>query len=138
MLEDRRRHTRQLVTPHLYVTLNSSTSGGILIDLSEGGMGLNLLGPPVSDDVLVELNQSGSSEQFQTKGQVTWTKDSERRVGLKFVDLTEFSLLQIKKWLGNAAVTGELKQSPQSERNDRGQMHGLRKRPRLPVVPLLR
>jgi TonB family protein len=106
MLEDRRRHTRQLVTPHLYVTLNSSTSGGVLIDLSEGGMALNLLGPPVSDDVLMELNQSGSSEHFQAKGQVTWTKDSERRVGLKFVDLTEFSLLQIKKWLGNAAVTG--------------------------------
>jgi len=120
MLQDRRLHTRQLVTPHLYVTLNSSNSGGVLIDLSEGGMALNLLGPPVSDDVLVELNQSGSSEHFQTKGQVTWRKDSERRVGLKFVDLTEFSLLQIKKWLGNAAVTVELKQSPQSERNDPG------------------
>jgi TonB family protein len=120
VLQDLRRHTRQLITPHLYVALNSSSSGGILTDVSEGGMALNLLGPPVSDDVLLDLNLSGTGEHFQTKGQITWTKDSERRVGLKFVDLTESSLLQIKKWLANAPVTAELKQSPQSERNEPG------------------
>jgi TonB family protein len=120
MLQDRRRHTRQLITPHLYVALNSSTSGGILTDVSEGGMALNLVGPPVSDDVLLDLNLSGSDEHFQTKGQITWTKDSERRVGLKFMDLTESSRLQIKKWLANAPVAAELKQSLQSERNEPG------------------
>src|SRR3984957_5488580 len=118
VLQDRRRHTRQLITPHLYVALNSSTSGGILTDVSEGGMALNLVGPPVSDDVHLDLNLSGSDEHFQTKGQITWTKDSEHRVGLKFVDLTESSRLQIKKWLANAPVAGELKQNLQSERNE--------------------
>jgi TonB family protein len=118
VLQDRRRHTRQLITPHLYVALNSSTSGGILTDVSEGGMALNLVGPPVSDDVHLDLNLSGSDEHFQTKGQVTWTKDSERRVGLKFVDLTESSRLQIKKWLANTPVAAELKQNLQSERNE--------------------
>jgi TonB family protein len=120
VLQDRRRHTRQLVTPHLYVALNSSASGGILTDVSEGGMALNLLGPPVSDDVLLDLNLPESSEHFQTKGQITWTKNSERRVGLKFVDLTESSLLQIKKWLAISPVTTELKQNLQSERNEPG------------------
>jgi TonB family protein len=118
VLQDRRRHTRQLITPHLYVALNSSASGGILTDVSEGGMALNLVGPPVSDDVHLDLNLSGSDEHFQTKGQVTWTKDSERRVGVKFVDLTESSRLQIKKWLANAPVAAELKQNLQSERNE--------------------
>jgi TonB family protein len=118
VLQDRRRHTRQLITPHLYVALNSSTSGGILTDVSEGGMALDLVGPPVSDDVLLDLNLSGSDEHVQTKGQVTWTKDSERRVGLKFVDLTESSRLQIKKWLANAPVAVELKQSLQNQRNE--------------------
>jgi len=120
MLEDRRRHIRQLVTPHLYVALNSSISGGILTDMSEGGMALNLLGPPVSDDVLLDLDLSGTDEHFQTKGRITWTKGSERRVGLKFVDLTESSLLQIKKWLANVPVTGELNQRLQKERNEPG------------------
>jgi TonB family protein len=120
VLQDRRRHTRQLITPQLYVALNSYTSGGILIDVSEGGMALNLLGPPVSDDVLLDLDLSGTDEHFQTKGQITWTKNSERRVGLKFVDLTESSLLQIKKWLANVPVTAELKQSQRSERNEPG------------------
>ncbi|HTG29271.1 MAG TPA: TonB family protein [Methylomirabilota bacterium] len=120
MLQDRRRHTRQLITPHLYVALNSSTSGGVLTDVSEGGMALNLVGPPVSDDVLLDLNLSGSDEHFQTKGQVTWTKESEGRVGLKFMDLTESSRLQIKKWLANTPVATELKQNLQTERNDPG------------------
>ena len=118
VLQDRRRHTRQLITPHLYVALNSSASGGILADVSEGGMALNLVGPPVSDDVLLDLNLSGSDEHFQTKGQVTWTKDSERRVGLKFVDLTESSRLQIQKWLANAPVAAESKQNLQTERKE--------------------
>jgi len=120
VLQDRRRHTRQVLTPHLYVALNSSASGGILTDVSEGGMALNLLGPPVSDDVLLDLNLPESGEHFQTKGQITWTKNSERRVGLKFVDLTESSLLQIKKWLAISPVTTELKQNLQSERNEPG------------------
>jgi TonB family protein len=117
VLQDRRRHTRQLITPPPYVALNSSTSGGILTDVSEGGIALTLLGPPVSDDVLLDLQLSVTDEHFQTKGQITWRKDSERKVGLKFVDLTESSLLQIKKCLANAPVTAELKQSLQSERN---------------------
>jgi TonB family protein len=120
VLQDRRHHTRQLITPHLYVALNSSASGGILTDVSEGGMALNLVGPPVSDDVLLDLNLSGSDEHFQTKSQVTWTKDSERRVGLKFMDLTESSRLQIKKWLANTPVAAELEQRLQTERNDPG------------------
>jgi hypothetical protein len=120
VLQDRRRHTRQLITPHLYVALNSSTSGGVLTDVSEGGMALNLLGPPVSDDVLLDLNLPESSEHFQTKGQIAWTKNSERRVGLKFVDLTESSLLQIKKWLAISPVTTELKQNLQSVRTEQG------------------
>lgn len=120
MLEDRRRHIRQLVTPHLYVALNSSTSGGILTDMSEGGMALNLLGPPVSDDVLLDLDLLGSSEHFQTKGQITWAKNSERRVGLKFLDLTESSLLQIKKWMANVPVTAGSQPRLQGEGNEAG------------------
>jgi TonB family protein len=89
-------------------------------DVSEGGMALNLLGPPVSDDVLLDLNLSGTGEPFQAKGLITWTKGSEHRVGLKFVDLKESSLLQIKKLLANVPDTPELKQSLRNERNEPG------------------
>jgi TonB family protein len=119
VLQDRRRHNRR-ITPPLYVSLNSSASGGVVTDVSEGGMALNLLGPPVSDDVLLDLNLSDTGEPFQAKGLITWTKGSESSVGLKFVDLKESSLLQIKRWLANAPVTAELKQSQQNERNEPG------------------
>jgi hypothetical protein len=84
----------------------------------------SIVGLPVSDDVLLDLDLSGSSEHFQTKGQITWTKNSERRVGLKFVDLPESSLLQIKKWLANAPATGELNQRLQREKRARGKCTG--------------
>jgi len=100
---DRRGHPRQLVALPLYVRLNTLSSGGILYDVGEGGMALDLLVGPdeVSDDVLVDLDLSSIGEHFEAKGRITWTKGPGNRVGLKFVDLTEASRLQIKKWLSS-------------------------------------
>src|ERR1700688_3020320 len=49
--QERRRHARHLIRPRLYVALNGESSGGILNDVSEGGMSLDILGPrPASND----------------------------------------------------------------------------------------
>ena len=111
MLQERRLHTRYVIVPRMYVALNYSSSGGVLNDVSEGGMALDILGPkPTSDTVILDMDLSEIGEHFETKCRITWSKESEHRLGLKFVDLTETSLQQINKWLANKSVAAELPQ----------------------------
>ena len=112
MLQERRRHTRHIITPRLYVGLNNSSSGGILNDVSEGGMALDILGPkPANADLLLDLDLSEIGERFEVQGRITWSKAAENRVGLQFVNLTATSQQSIKKWLANKAVAAEAAQN---------------------------
>jgi TonB family protein len=101
-VQERRRYTRQLISPRLYVPLNGASSGGILSDVSEGGMALDILGPvPASDELLLDLDLPEIAAHFEVKGKVAWVR--EHRVGVKFVDLPDTSHRQIKQWLAKKA-----------------------------------
>jgi TonB family protein len=102
LLQERRRHARHLIRPRLYVALNGESSGGILNDVSEGGMSLDILGTrPASNDVVLNFDLAEIGQRFEAKGRVTWSSRavSENRVGLQFVDLSETSRSHIKNWL---------------------------------------
>src|ERR1700688_4714610 len=104
MHEDRRRYPRELTTRPLYVGLNKPSSGGIVNDLSEEGMGIDLVvGPkPGSGDILLSLEFPGADKNFEAKAKVAWSKNSNK-FGLEFVDLTAASLLQIKVLMGRSS-----------------------------------
>jgi hypothetical protein len=73
-VQERRRHARHLVRPRLYVALNGESSGGILNDVSEGGMSLDILGPkPLSNHVVLNFDLSEIGQHFEAKGRVTWS-----------------------------------------------------------------
>jgi TonB family protein len=113
MQQDRRRHPRQPVTLPLYVGINSPCSGGILNDLGEEGIGLELVvGPqPKSGDVMVSLELPGTGQSFEAKGRIAWAKTSPDKFGLKFVDLTEAAHLQITSWIAKNSLTSEPKRN---------------------------
>jgi TonB family protein len=114
MLQERRRHARHLIRPRLYVALNEESSGGILNDVSEGGMSLDILGPrPASNDVVLNFDLSEIGQHFEAKGRVTWSSraTNENRVGLEFVNLSEASRFQIKKWLAKKVSPPETSQN---------------------------
>src|SRR3984957_19422570 len=104
MHEDRRRYPRGLITRPLYVGLNRPSSGGIVNDLSEEGMGIDLVvGPkPGSGDILLSLEFPGANKNFEAKAKVAWSKNSNK-FGLEFVDLTAASRLQIKVLMGKSS-----------------------------------
>jgi TonB family protein len=109
MQQDRRRHPRQPVTLPLYVGLNSPCSGGILNDLGEEGIGLDLVvGPqPESGEVIINLELPGTGQPFEAKGRIAWAKTCPDKFGLKFVDLTEAAHVQITSWIAKNSLTAE-------------------------------
>jgi TonB family protein len=133
MAQERRQHTRQHVRPRPYVAVNGSSSGGILHDVSEAGMALDILGTrPPSDNVLLNFDLLEIGEHFEAKGRITWAYESANynRVGLKFVDLSDTSLRKIRQWLSKKVVAEE------SSRNVAAQ--GGAKNVPVPVQPLIK
>jgi TonB family protein len=116
MHEDRRRYPRQLITLPLYVGLNSPSSGGIVNDISEKGMGIDLVvGPkPGSGDILLSLEFPGADKNFEAKAKVAWSKNSNK-FGLEFVDLTAASRLQIKVLMGKSSPGAKFSQHDSSQ-----------------------
>ena len=116
MHEDRRRYPRELIMLPLYVGLNSPSSGGIVNDISEKGMGIDLVvGPkPGSGDILLSLEFPGADKNFEAKAKVAWSKNSNK-FGLEFVDLTAASRSQIKVLMGKSSPGAKFSQHDSSQ-----------------------
>src|ERR1700688_77194 len=109
---DRRVHQRRAVRPRLYVLLGGSGSDGILNDLSEGGIALDLFGAePPGEYVDVDFEMPELGRHFEAKGRVTWRDESAKKVGVTFVDLPEGARDQIRQWLAVKAAPAEAARS---------------------------
>ena len=97
---DRRVHQRRAISPRLYVLLSGSGSDGILNDVSEGGIAMDLFGlEPPGEYVDVDFEMPELGRHFEAKGRVTWRNESTKKVGVSFVDLPEAAREQIRQWL---------------------------------------
>lgn len=108
---DRRVHQRRAVSPRLYVLLGGSGTDGILNDVSEGGVALDLVGseaPGEYVDVDFEMPELG--RHFEAKGRVTWRDESAKKVGVTFVDLPEVSRDHIRQWIAMQTASAEAAQ----------------------------
>jgi hypothetical protein len=108
---DRRVYQRRTITPRLYVLLGGSGADGILNDVSEGGVALDIVGsqaPGEYVDVDFEMPELG--RHFEAKGRVTWRDESANKVGVTFVDLPEEARGQIRQWLAMKAAPAEVAQ----------------------------
>ncbi|HEY8714649.1 MAG TPA: PilZ domain-containing protein [Candidatus Acidoferrum sp.] len=104
----RRSHERLEVSPRLYVILDGAASDGILNDVSEGGVALDMMGAqPENDTVELRFEMAEIGRHFEAKGRVAWRDEAGRRVGVGFVDLPEVSRGQIKEWLAAKGVSAE-------------------------------
>jgi hypothetical protein len=109
---DRRAHQRRAVTPRLYVLLGGSGTDGILNDVSEGGVALDLVGSePPGEYVDVDFEMPELGRHFEAKGRVTWRDEAAKKVGVTFVDLPEGARDQIKQWIAMKTTPAEAAQS---------------------------
>ena len=103
---DRRAHQRRTVTPRLYVIMEGTGSDGILNDVSEGGVALDIVGPqPPGEFVDVDFEMLELGRHFEAKGRITWRDETAKKVGVTFVDLPEAARGQIREWLAMKAAS---------------------------------
>jgi hypothetical protein len=91
--------------------LGGSGTDGILNDVSEGGVALDLVGseaPGEYVDVDFEMPELG--RHFEAKGRVTWRDESAKKVGVTFVDLPEASRDHIRQWIAMKTASAEAAQ----------------------------
>ena len=108
---DRRAHQRRTITPRLYVLLDGSGTDGILNDVSEGGVALDIVGSqPPGEFVDIDFEMPELGRHFEAKGRVTWRDESSKKVGVTFVDLPDAARGQIREWLAMKAASAEAAQ----------------------------
>jgi len=103
-LRTRRRRVRQKVHTPAYASLNGSLSGQVLdlseiVDISEEGMAIQTSSPlEVQRSVNLCLDLTATRTCIHTTGEVVWS-DRSGRVGIRFPQMPDDSLRQLKEWL---------------------------------------
>src|SRR6267143_5850288 len=86
---DRRRYTRQRIESLCYLDLGPD-NGGILLNISEGGLALHAAEIFVENPILqMNFQLRQPEKQLEVSGQVAWMSESKREAGIHFIDLPE-------------------------------------------------
>jgi len=96
---DRRTHARHRLRSLAYVELGEN-NGGIVLNIGEGGFAVRAA-EAITEDRLpsVRFQTQNSGKQLVTSGEIAWASDSRKEVGMRFVDLPEEALAEIKTWI---------------------------------------
>jgi hypothetical protein len=95
---DRRRHPRK-ITALNYVTLGDS-NGGIILNVSEGGLALTAAEVLVVEYLpCVRFQLAMDAKWIETSGLIVWLTGSKKGAGIQFVDLTDEDRNQITQWI---------------------------------------
>lgn len=96
---ERRSHIRRRVLSLEYIDLGSS-NGGILLNLSEGGMYVQAVAGLSSDDLpQISFRLPDSGYVVKTSAQIAWIGESKKDAGIQFVNLPEEARLKIREWV---------------------------------------
>ena len=88
-LRERRSHPRQQIRPLSYIELGRD-NGGMLLDISEGGVAVSAAMTLTEDDLpTIRIEFTGSRDLIEVSGQIAWISESKRQAGIRFVNLTE-------------------------------------------------
>jgi TonB family protein len=102
---DRRLHSRQPVMSLAYIELGEG-NGGIVLNLSEGGLAVQAVMSLLDNDLpKMRFQFSQSKNWIATGGRIAWTSESKKMAGVEFVDLPDDARNHIKEWITSAVPT---------------------------------
>jgi hypothetical protein len=103
-IPNRRRHLRQKVYTVAYVNMERDM-GGILVDVSEAGMGVQTVARIETNQVVqFEFTLTGSEARVHGTTEIAWA-NSSGQAGLKFLNVSEEARHKLKDWLLVNALT---------------------------------
>src|SRR5271156_222869 len=96
---DRRVHSRHRIRALAYVELGEN-NGGIVLNISEGGFAVRAA-EAIREDSLSRLRfqMQNATQPLEMSGDIAWTSVSRKEAGVRFVDLREEALLEIRTWI---------------------------------------
>jgi TonB family protein len=96
---DRRIHARHRLRSLAYVELGEN-NGGIVLNIGEGGFAVRAA-EAITEDRLpsVRFQTQNTEKRLVASGEIAWATDSRKEVGIRFVDLPEEALAEIKMWI---------------------------------------
>ena len=107
MVSERRRNSRVKVDSLLPVDLGRE-NGGIVLNLSEGGLRVRMVGRLETDDIIrLRFTLPEQNNRIETLGQIAWVDEARTGGGVRLVSLAEESQQQIKHWLALNAPASE-------------------------------
>jgi len=109
---DRRIHARHRIRALAYVELGEN-NGGIVLNVSEGGFAVRAA-EPISEDGLSRLRfqMQHAKQPLEMSGKIAWTSDSGKEAGVRFVNLRDEALLEIRTWIVQEVSPGSSSKQP--------------------------
>ncbi len=100
-IADRRNHARRQIRSLAYVDLGED-NGGLVLNLSEGGMAVHAAVMLAGDQLpRIRFQLPQSPDWMETGGQIAWTGDTKKDIGIQFVGLAEEARNLIREWLSS-------------------------------------
>ena len=101
MPHERRLSTRKTPDYLAYISLPSD-NGGIVIDVSEGGLGFHAVAPVEADGPIHFRFAMDSAERVKAVGELAWKDETGKTCGLRFTELPDEVREQIRVWIGQS------------------------------------
>src|SRR5271156_3838670 len=103
---DRRAHSRHRIKALAYVELGEN-NGGIVLNISEGGFAVRAA-ESIRENSLSRLRfqMQNATQPLEMSGNIAWTSVSRKEAGVRFVDLREEALLEIRTWISKQISPG--------------------------------
>jgi protein TonB len=116
MVSERRHSIRVKIESVVPVNLGPD-NGGIVLNASEGGLRVRMVGPLAPTQVLpLAITPGGKKDRIEASGQIAWTDESRTGAGVRFTDLSDASHQQINNWLArNGPARATEQEQPATE-----------------------
>ena len=100
---ERRKSVRTVPEGLIYISFEPD-NGGIVLNLSDGGLGFNAVSP-VEPNSKLRVSFSADSHKIEAECEVAWTDETRRTGGLRFSGLSPAAREQIRQWTSPASAS---------------------------------